>query len=199
MGAAWLRSLQQRFFRRGKISGWKLPLCYCKKCIVNFISLKITFLPLHFEAMEVEMRLCSNYDLTRCACWKKRLSLPHKLLQHPLLFLWFFFSWSLLFILCLGFCHSDWRRITQMPKSFFLSQAITSPTSANPVISAYKVGKKHKHKNGQSLKNLSIQNVLELMSSKHFTICHSYMCKKQSKNPCWWIEMKESMTQMLFE
>ena len=128
--------------------------------------------------MEVEMRLCSNYDLTRCACWKKRLSLPHKLLQHPLLFLWFFFSWSLLFILCLGFCHSDWRRITQMPKSFFLSQAITSPTSANPVISAYKVGKNHKHKDGQSLKNLSIQNVLELMSSKHFTICHSYMCKK---------------------
>ena len=96
MGAAWLRSLQQGFISQRKSSGWKLPLCHCNKCSVKFISLsilalEITFLPLHFEAMEVEMQLCCHLDRARCACWKKKLSLLLKLLQRTELFLCVFF------------------------------------------------------------------------------------------------------------
>ena len=77
------------------------------------------------------------------------------------------FVCSLLFILCLGFRHLDQRKTTQMLKSLFLSQAITSPTEHHlPIPSSVQWlhMKWVKITNiKMSLKNYSIQNVLELI------------------------------------
>ena len=168
-----MRSLQQGFISQRKSSGWKLPLCYCNKCSVKFISLsilalEITFLPLHFEAMEVEMQLCCHLDRARCACWKKNFLCCSSYYHIHCCFFLCIFVCSFLFILCLGFRHLDQRKTIQMPKILFLSQAITSPTEHHlPIPSSVKWlhMKWVKITNiKMSLKNYSIQNVLDLIN-----------------------------------
>ena len=98
---------------------------------------------------------------------KKTFSAAKAITTSTVVFLCIFVC-SFLFILCLGFRHLDQRKTTQMPKSLFLSQAITSPTEHHlPIPSSVQWlhMKWVKITNiKMSLKNYSIQNVLDLIN-----------------------------------
>ena len=140
--------------------------------------------------MEVEMQLCCHLDRARCACWKKKLPLLLKLLPHPLLFFCMYFC--VFFVVYFVFRLSPFRSAQNYPdaKKFvsFSSHYLTNRTSsADPVISAvaaYEMGKNHKHKDvPQKLLHSKCTGSDKHLfySSKHFTSCHSYMCKKYNR------------------
>ena len=83
-------------------------------------------------------------------------------------FFFMYFCVFFLVFLCLGFRHLDQRKTTKMLKSLFLSQAITSPTEHHlPIPSSVQWlhMKWVKITNiKMSLKNYSIQNVLDLIN-----------------------------------
>ena len=117
-----------------------------------------------------------------CLLEKKTFSASQAITTYRVVLLCFFFAFFVVYFvfrflqLRLTQNHPDAKKLF-----FFLEplphQHLLIPSS----VAAHQVGKNHKHKDGQSLKNLSIQNVLQLMSSKHFTSCHSYMCKKYNR------------------
>ena len=180
-----MRSLQQGFISQRKSSGWKLPLCYCNKCSVKFISLsilalEITFLPLHFEAMEVEMQLCCHLDRARCACWKKKNFLCCSSYYHiHCVFCVFFVVYFVFKLLPLRSAQNypDAKKFVSFSSHYLTNRA----SSADPVISAvaaYEMGKNHKHKDvPQKLLHSKCTGSDKHLfySSKHFTSCHSYM------------------------
>ena len=139
----------QREVYFSEILAWKLPFCLCTlkpwKLKCSFATIKIGPDVL---AGKKNFLCCSSYYHIHC-------------------FFLCIFVCSLLFILCLGFRHLDQRKTTQMLKSLFLSQAITSPTEHHlpiPSLVQWLHMKWVKITNiKMSLKNYSIQNVLELI------------------------------------